>query len=80
MACYMKWKGGFKRPLNKPKGCSLRRSEPRGPIKGCEDTCQAFEACVELTRQEKAEEELLVKQLERLDKLGRESLNPVGDS
>ena len=57
--------------VNKPGGCLLRRTEPKGPFKLCEDTCWAFEACVELARREKAEAEWLVKELERLDKLGR---------
>ena len=52
----------------KPGGCSLRRTEPRGPFKGCEETCLAFEACVELAREEKAHDELMVKERERLDR------------
>lgn len=53
--------------LFKPKGCPLRRSKPKGPIKGCEEACQVFESCVELARREKAHDEWLVKELERLD-------------
>jgi len=63
--------------LFKPKGCPVRKTEPRGPLKGCEGTCLVFEACVELTRDEIAFEALKMKELERLHNLGRESLNPL---
>lgn len=55
--------------VNKPGGCSLRRSKPKGPLKGCEETCLVFEVCVELSRQEKAAEERIARELERLDRL-----------
>ena len=42
----------------------MRRIEPKGPFKLCEDICWAFEVCVELSRREKAEEDWLVIELE----------------
>lgn len=73
--------------INKPGSCPLRRVKPRGPIKGCKGACWAFEACVELTLNERDFEaraekilEDMRKELERFDNVGRENLNPVGDS
>ncbi|MBA7609862.1 hypothetical protein ES703_17057 [subsurface metagenome] len=58
--------------INKPSGCPLRK--PQGPLKGCEDTCHAFKACVELTKNERDFEaraekilEDMRKEFERLD-------------
>lgn len=67
--CHMKWLGDYPRADTKPGGCTLRRSTPKGPFKVCEGTCQAFEICVEFSRQEKAEEERAERALERLDRI-----------
>lgn len=51
--------------ISKPSGCPLRRSKPKGPIKGCEETCRAFEACVEHCQNERTSEEWQIKEVER---------------
>lgn len=53
--------------LFKPKGCPLRKTQPIGPMKGCEEACRHFEACVEITRKELIYDEWLREELERLD-------------
>lgn len=53
------------RDINKPGSCPLRKTKPKGPIKGCEETCWAFKSCIEHTRNEREFEEWQTKEIER---------------